>query len=232
MSEASPPGKRYGLVEGFHLRQWALRAVLPLAVLATNGCGLLDVSWLPRLGTLGVSPPAVAAIRVAGAVLVAAAVGLRVASKGVLVRKTTLTTGGVYGFVRHPFYLANLMGAAGTFLLAGPLGAVAAAVWLALAIPLYAVTIAGEEAGLARLYPEEFRRYAAAVPALVPRRLRSGTPPARVTWTNLRAEREPPRLLRFAAGAVAVAALTFGGPSALVALGTAAVLFACSYCVR
>lgn len=232
MGDATPLPGRYPLVEGLHLRQWAQRAVLPLAILATNGAGLLDVPWLPHAGALGVAPPADAAIRVAGGVLVAASAALRVAAKGVLVRRTTLTQGGVYGVVRHPFYLANLVGAVGTFLLAGPLGAVLAVAWIAAAIPIYAVTIAGEEACLARLYPDEFARYAATVPALVPRRLRRGGPPTPVTWANLRAEREPPRLLRFVAGAAAVAALTFGGTAAVVALCAAAVLFATSYFVR
>jgi protein-S-isoprenylcysteine O-methyltransferase Ste14 len=232
MTETSPPARSYELVEGLHLRQWALRAVLPLAALATNGVGLLDTKGLLTSRGLGIEPTAAIAIRVAGAALVLGAVALRVAAKGVLVRRTTLTVGGVYGLVRHPFYLANLLGAAGTFLLAGPLGAAIALVWLVAALPLYAVTITGEERALARLYPEDFSRYAATVPALLPRRLRSVGPPAHVTWENLRAEREPPRLIRFVAGAAAVAALTFDGPAAIVALCAAGALFLCSYCVR
>lgn len=232
MTHATPLTGGYAIVEGLHLRQWALRAVLPLAVLATNGAGLLEVHWFPNSNALGTSPPVTFGIRAAGVLLVAGAVALRVAAKGVLVRKTTLTQGGVYGLVRHPFYLANLLGAVGTFLLAGPLGAVIAAMWLVVALPIYAVTIAGEEAGLARLYPDEFSRYAAAVPALLPSRLRRAGPSARVTWENLRAEREPPRLMRFAAGAGAVAALTFDGPAAVVALCAAGALFLCSYFVR
>src|SRR5262245_32090677 len=232
MTRATPSNGSYALVESLHLRQWAQRAVVPLAVLATNGVGLLDIKCLPTSREAGIDPSAALAIRAAGASLVLCAVTLRVAAKGVLVRRTTLTVGGVYGRVRHPFYLANLLGAVGTFLLAGPLGAVLAICWLVAAVPLYAVTIAGEEAGLSRLYPEEFARYAALVPALLPRRLRRAGPPARVTWANLRAEREPPRLMRFVAGAAAVAALTFDGPVAVVALCAAGAIFLCSYCVR
>jgi protein-S-isoprenylcysteine O-methyltransferase Ste14 len=232
MTHATPWIGHYARIEGLHLRQWTLRTVLPLAALATNGAGLLDVHWLPNSNALGTSPPVTFTIRIAGALLVAGAVALRVAAKGVLVRKTTLTQGGVYGLVRHPFYLANLLGAVGTFLLAGPLGAAVAATWLVVALPIYAVTIAGEEAGLARLFPDEFTRYAASVPALLPTRLRGAGPSARVTWTNLRAEREPPRLMRFVAGAAAVAALTFDGPAAVVALCAAGALFVCSYFVR
>jgi protein-S-isoprenylcysteine O-methyltransferase Ste14 len=229
--DAPPADRAYAFVEGLHLRQWALRVVVPLAALATNGSGRLDAPWLPRHDAPAVFAPAETGLRVAGVALVVAAAALRVLAKGVLVRKTTLTTGGVYGVVRHPFYLANLVGAVGTFLCAGALGAAVCAAWLVVAAPIYAATVRGEERALARLFPSEFAAYAARVRALVP-----GLPPrvgerTAVTWSNLVLEREPPRLLRFVAGAAVVFGLTFAGAASAVVLGAAALLFAVSYFV-
>src|SRR5262249_12818060 len=151
-----------------------------------NGMGRLDVAWLPRHDLLGAPASADAALRWAGVAAVALAAWLRVLAKGVLVRRTTLTTGGVYARVRHPFYLANLVGAVGTFCIAGTLGGAIAAVWLVLAVPVFAATIRGEETALARLYPDPWTGYAARVRALVPGRRFADAPAARVTWTNLR----------------------------------------------
>lgn len=233
MVEPAPtPTGAYAIAERAHLRQWAQRAVLPLAVLATNGAGLLDVPGLPRHDAPGLPAALGDGLRIAGGVLVLASAALRVAAKGVLVRKTTLTTGGVYGAVRHPFYLANLVGAVGTLLLAGQCGAVVAAGWLAAAVPVYAATIAGEERALAALHPAQFAEYAARVPALCPRWTRRGAAPAAVTWANLVKEREPPRLLRFLAGAGIVLALTLPGPAATPVLAAAGLAFGASYGLR
>ena len=108
----------------------------------------------------------------------------------------------------------------------------AALALLAVAAPIYAVTIRGEDAELRALFPAEFARYEASVAALLP-----GRPPvtcerAPVTWRNLVAEREPPRLLRFLAGAVIVLALTLTGVPSNVLLAIAAVAFGASYGLR
>lgn len=232
MNDAPPPADRaYAFVEGRHLRQWALRAVLPLAALATNGAGPVDVPWLPAHDAPGLGASAETALRVAGVALVIVSAVLRILAKGVLVRKTTLTTGGVYGVVRHPFYLANIVGALGTFLLAGQVGAALGAAWLVVATPIYVVTIRGEESALARLYPSEFAGYAARVRALVPGWPRRDGPATPVTWANLVLEREPPRLLRFLAGAAAVYGLTSAPSASTAVLVGAAALFAAGYLV-
>lgn len=233
MDEPSPaPAGAYAVVEHGHLRQWALRAVLPLAVVSTNGAGLLDVAGLPRHDWPGLSAGFETSLRVAGAALVVLAAALRVAAKGVLVRKTTLTTGGVYSVVRHPFYLANLVGAVGTLLVAGQAGAVVAVAWTVVAVPLYAATIAGEERALAALYPAEFADYALRVRALVPRLPAPGGATVRVTWANLVTEREPPRLLRFVAGAGIVLGFTLGAPASGAVLAVSALAFGVSYGLR
>jgi hypothetical protein len=215
------------VVEGRHLRQWLVRGSVPLALLATNGAGWLDTPALPRFD--GLAPDAALHCGVVGVVLVLVSAVLRVLSKGVLLRKTTLTTGGVYRLVRHPFYLATIIGSVGVLVLAGPLGTLVAAVWLVLALPVFGITVAGEEDGLGTLFPERWAAYAAAVPRLLPTPFRLGPRPAepvRVTWANLRVEGEPPRLLRFLAGALAIAAFAFGGHA--VPLVVAGALFAAS----
>lgn len=233
MTDAERPEDRaYAFVEGLHLRQWAMRAVVPLAAFATNGAGRVDVPWLPRHDAPGLSADAETWLRVGGGALVVAAAVLRVLAKGVLVRKTTLTTGGVYGVVRHPFYLANLVGAAGTLLLAGALGAAVGAAWLVVAAPAYVVTIRGEESALARIYPSEFAGYASRVRALVPGLPPRDGPKTPVTWSNLVVEREPPRLLRFVAGAAVVFGLTFTGAASTAVLAAAAAAFGASYLFR
>ncbi|MCE9635875.1 MAG: isoprenylcysteine carboxylmethyltransferase family protein [Planctomycetes bacterium] len=216
----------YHRIERAHMRQWVLRVVPPLAVLATNGTGWLDIAALPRfdgpLAAAGLPPyargGAVAAIRCTGAALVLTAAALRIGAKGVLVRKTTVTTAGVYGLVRHPFYLASMVGAVGVFAVAGPLGAALAMAWLVVALPVFLITVRGEEAGLRRIHGPAWDAYAARVPRLLPTGARANDrssvepgPPSRVTWANLVVEGEPPRGLRFLAGALVVAAFGVGG---------------------
>ena len=229
-SDTSGP---YFRVERLHLRQWALRAVLPLAALATNGSGWIDLAGLPAWDAplAGLASDARSAVAAAcwaaGAALVATSAWLRVCAKGVLVRKTTVTTSGAYGLVRHPFYLANLIGAVGVFVVAGPLGAAIGAAWLAAAIPVYLVTVGGEESGLRREHGAAWDAYAARVPRLLPVRPSWGDG-ARITWTNLVTEGEPPRGLRFVASAALVAAARLGGPAATWTAAAAAVAWASS----
>lgn len=226
----------YRLVEGLHLRQWLLRGAVPVAVLCTNGAGPVSVGFLPShslpFAILGVPEAAGAWTSASGWCLVALSAWLRVLAKGVLVRKTTLTTGGAYRLVRHPFYLANLVGLVGTFLLAGGLGAVIGLAWLALGVPVYRVTVRGEEEGLGTLYPGAWRAYCVRVPALFPVPGKLGPapdPPVRVTWRNLVAEREPPRLLRFLAGALLVAGAARSDTAGTVLLVASGVLFVASH---
>lgn len=240
MQPASPSsGTRdpaYRFVEGLHLRQWVLRPVLFVGVLATNGVGLLQLDALPALGAWRPGPEGLAAATwIVGALLVAHASWMRVAAKGVLVRKRELTTHGAYARVRHPFYTASLLGAVGTLVLAGPAGAVLGIAWLLLALPVFVATVRGEEDGLSQLHPESWAAYASRVRRrLLPGWLWPGTPRATlgpVTWTNLRAEREPPRLLRFLAAPLAVAGARHGGAAGWTLVGLAALLIVTSHVV-
>jgi hypothetical protein len=160
---------------------------------------------------------------------------LRVHAKGVLVRKTSLTTGGAYRLVRHPFYLANLIGVAGVFALAGTLGLAYASVFMVVAVPVFLLTIRGEEHGLRALYGAAFDGFARRVPALVPLPGRLGPrprDPVRVSWTNLVREHEPARLLRFLAGALAVSAFASPATAGEVSIVGAAALWSLSHVVQ
>lgn len=250
---APSPEGAYALVESLHLRQWCQRVVAPLAVLATNGLprgpdAFVDVRRLPRADSpaawLGLASEAPArawlgsGTWIVGAAAVAGAAWLRIASKGVLVRKTTVTSTGAYALVRHPYYLANLVGCAGVLAIASPLGAVTALVWLAVALPVFVVTVRGEERGLSAIHGATWTAYAAAVSRLVPAtpaRLFRGlgalasTP---VSWRNLCAENEPPRLMRFLAAAAVVVAARLGRADGSAILAVAAVLWASSFAVQ
>lgn len=106
-----------------------------------------------------------------GSLPVMAGVGLRLWATGHLVKTDDLTMTGPYAYVRHPLYLGTLLIAFGFAWMA----ASAPAAWLLGAILLgyfgyylpYKDRIEG--ARLESLYGDAFRRYAVAVPRLVPR---------------------------------------------------------------
>lgn len=78
-----------------------------------------------------------------------------------------LVTGGPFGLVRNPLYLANTVGIAGACLLFGP--AWFAGVAAAASLAWYALVVRWEESVLLRLYPDHYPTYCALVPRFVPR---------------------------------------------------------------
>jgi hypothetical protein len=127
--------------------------------------------------------------------LLAAGGLLHLVSKGYLARRVRLAREGPYRWVRHPFYLANLLVETGLLLFAGAWWAVP--VYLAVAHFAYHAAMDEEEADLAALHGEAWRDYAARVPRIVPWR---GPCPrgdgAGFRLANLVYEREIPRWLR------------------------------------
>ncbi|MGB2988255.1 MAG: isoprenylcysteine carboxylmethyltransferase family protein [Phycisphaerae bacterium] len=118
-------------------------------------------------------------------------------SKGCLVRTWTVTTWGPYKLVRHPFYLANFLIDEGICLISGNLWL--AALYVVAFLFVYLPTIRKEERHLTRLHGDAFTSYARAVPALVPYRLHVIFGPPRLSWANIKRERETSRLLRILA---------------------------------
>jgi len=112
--------------------------------------------------------------------------------------RKVLVTGGPFGLVRNPLYVANTMGIVGTCLLFGPpwfaaVAAVSSMLW-------YSLIVHWEESVLTRLYGDDYRRYCALVPRFLPRwRVRAGLPPVD------RSELYPwPKVLRRERGAIAL----------------------------
>jgi len=86
---------------------------------------------------------------------------------GYIRKDDSLCTHGPYALVRHPLYLFSLVILAGLLVVAGnPLLA-----WILgpLAVTYYWLIIRAEDRWLVRRFGEEWQRYAAAVPALIPR---------------------------------------------------------------
>jgi protein-S-isoprenylcysteine O-methyltransferase Ste14 len=114
--------------------------------------------------------------------------------------RKVLVTGGPFGLVRNPLYLANTAGIAGACLLVAPpwFGAVAAVASLA----WYRGVVRWEESVLARLYPE-YPEYCRLVPRFAPSLLR----PAGLPRTEERGDYPWTRVVRRERGAVALVLL-------------------------
>jgi protein-S-isoprenylcysteine O-methyltransferase Ste14 len=134
---------------------------------------------------------------VAGLVLLVAGCGLHILSKGILVRNVVLSERGIYGFVRHPYYLSNYVIDSSFCLLSGN-------PYLLLLYPFlffwaYGPTIRKEEALLASYHEAAFARHSAEVPQIFPDRASLKRVRAifddfswgRITW------KEVGRILRF-----------------------------------
>lgn len=139
------------------LRKW-------LVVVGCLVAAIAPIAW-PREAPEASSAVATARCVLAVLLLVLGSL-LHVWAKGCLEQNQRLTTAGPYRFSRNPFYLANLLVDLGLCALIGR-------VWVALPYLLlwwiaYRETIEQEEERLARLFPAEFGRYAAAVPRLIP----------------------------------------------------------------
>ena len=122
---------------------------------------------------------------------------LHVLSKGILVRNTVLCDEGIYGFVRHPYYLANYLVDSGFCVLSGN-------EYLLLIYPFlffwaYGPTLRKEEALLGSLHEAAFARHSSRVPQVFPdraslrgwRTVLDGFSWRRVTW------KESGRIARF-----------------------------------
>jgi protein-S-isoprenylcysteine O-methyltransferase Ste14 len=107
----------------------------------------------------------------AGALPILLGEGLRLWATGHLHKNDALTTTGPYAYLRHPLYLGTLLIGAGFLIMAwSPIAVAFAAVFLAVYFGYYMpYKDRIESARLEKLYGDAYRRYAAAVPRLIPR---------------------------------------------------------------
>jgi protein-S-isoprenylcysteine O-methyltransferase Ste14 len=129
---------------------------------------------------------------VAGGALAVLGEGLRLWATGHLNKNAALTVTGPYAFLRHPLYLGSLLIVAGFTLIGSSRGALLVCVLFVLFFFGYYMPYKGriEGARLERLYGDEFRRYASAVPSLLPRlypyRPLGETPATEMAWRRER----------------------------------------------
>jgi protein-S-isoprenylcysteine O-methyltransferase Ste14 len=97
--------------------------------------------------------------------------GLRLWATGHLHKNDALTVSGPYAYLRHPLYLGTLLIGSGFAIMAG--SAIAAALWAVFVLGYFAYYMPYknriETARLEAAYGDAFRRYAVAVPTLLPR---------------------------------------------------------------
>jgi len=101
-----------------------------------------------------------------GVILVIAGELLRIWASGHLDKEKKLCTGGPYRIIRHPLYLGSFMIAAGFATLSESV-----LLWVLVFIYFtfcYCPTILYEEWILSAKFPDDFKRYAAVVPAFYP----------------------------------------------------------------
>lgn len=110
-------------------------------------------------------------------------------------RRARVTREGPYRWVRHPFYLANLLLENGLLLFAGAWFLVP--IYMVIAHFAYNAAMDEEETDLAAVHGEEWRAYASDVPRILPWRGAAprGDGPG-FSVLNLVYEKEMPRLLR------------------------------------
>ena len=131
-----------------------------------------------------------------GVALLVLGVALHVYAKGSLRQDEVVSTGGPYRFVRHPFYLANLLVDEGIAVMSGswPLIALLPVWWLLVYVPV----MRSEERHLSLLFPETYPAYQQAVPMLVLLRRPALAAGAGFSWRsrNITADTVIPRALR------------------------------------
>jgi protein-S-isoprenylcysteine O-methyltransferase Ste14 len=111
--------------------------------------------------------PAHPALYYAGASIAVLGILVRLWASGHVKKNKALATSGPYAFVRHPLYVGNHLILFG-YCLASELWW-SFAVYLAFSLYFYPQTIRQEDEKLARLFPKEWRQWAAVTRALIPR---------------------------------------------------------------
>lgn len=134
---------------------------------------------------------------IVGVIVFAVGAVLHVWSKACLMRNFMVTRNGPYRFVRHPFYLANLVIDVGICCIAGNLYLLIA--YVPLYLLAYIPTIRQEERDLTATHGDGYRQYVREIPMLISLRIDRIVGPWDGTWTNIWRENEFTRLGRILA---------------------------------
>lgn len=124
----------------------------------------VGIAFLILLTAAGAPKPAWFWPGVAFAVL---GIAVRLWASGHVKKDKELAVTGPYAFVRHPLYVGNHLITLGFCLASGLWWSFPA--WIALGLYFYPQTIRDEDRLLARLFPDEWPRWAQQVRALIPR---------------------------------------------------------------
>jgi protein-S-isoprenylcysteine O-methyltransferase Ste14 len=156
----------------------------------------LRAVWLLVLPFLWLAHPTPRLLLV-GVVLAALGLALRAWAAGVIHKNRELTMTGPYAFTRNPLYLGSLLLGLGTVIAGGDW--IFVAVFLTFFGLVYGRTMRREEIDLEEAFQERYRRYATAVPLLVPRlapyRAEDGNTGAAFSVEQYRSNREYEALL-------------------------------------
>lgn len=130
----------------------------------------LLIVYAAAIAALWASQPTALSIAL-GLVPIAVGAGLRIWATGYLHKTESLTVAGPYAYLRHPLYAGTLLIATGFAIMAAtPLAAAVLGVFLLTYFAYYMpYKNRIEGARLESLFGDAFRRYAVAVPRLVPR---------------------------------------------------------------
>ncbi|HPF98680.1 MAG TPA: isoprenylcysteine carboxylmethyltransferase family protein [Kiritimatiellia bacterium] len=132
---------------------------------------------------------------VAGGLVLLLGLAIHFYAKGCLIRKKVVTTVGPYRWVRHPFYLGNLVVDTGLCIMSG--SALLFLVYFIIFLIGYTATMRDEERILTEIHGDAYREYAKRVPRLFP--VRGAAPPmgeGEFSWEKIIREHELARGLR------------------------------------
>lgn len=147
---------------------------------------------------------------IAGGLLAVAGEALRIWASGHIEKTERLATGGPYALTRNPLYLGSLLIGLGV-------AVAAASVWAtAVALAYFAIfypAVMREEAGFLRArFPDDYARWAAAVPMFFPRAWPAGPRSSRFAWSRVARNREWRTALAIPVFALALCARARFGP--------------------
>jgi protein-S-isoprenylcysteine O-methyltransferase Ste14 len=132
---------------------------------------------------------------IAGAVIAAIGLGIRIWACGHLRKEKELTTTGPYRYTRNPLYFGSMILGISTVIACQSWGVLA--IFLANFLVIYPVVVRTEKERMSQLFPEKYREYSKQVPLFIPtlRPKLPLEPDNRFSWERYKQNRENRALL-------------------------------------